>query len=253
MWRVFAMLLVLLADGASFGDDAPEIKVFVGKEGQRVELVTGGVMGAAAALVRLRGSGSAFDGAVIRCVVERRHNGRTLVTRHHGAGWELLQLGDGDGRVYASGGEPFAIKYDEAQSRAASAADVITERDKQVASGEVALFEKKEYPHLVKKYENKATAASAILGKSCKGAPHLRFQWSSFSDEDMDNVDVWAACQPMVTALQSQCGALRGVTELVCRMGGSLEVTRSADRMVFTTTRNGAATAGAFLSTHLGK
>lgn len=229
------------------------VKAFKGTEGQSVEVAMLKPIAQGAALLRVRRSGSSFDGLVLRCAVEDRGRGRGFTTRFHGASYELLRLDEGTGRVYFPEVKDFAVNFDEDGSGKSQGSELVSEHEKQLASGAISLFEKKDFPHLVTKYEAKAAAATAELGKACGAAPSFTFQWSSFSDEAMENIDAWAVCQPLLAQARAKCGTLKGVGKLVCRIGPKLELTRADDTLTFTTTLKGAAEGPSFVAAQLGK
>jgi hypothetical protein len=114
--------------------------------------------------------------------------------------------------------------------------------------GELALLAKKPWPALTKKYE---AAAAAAVAKTCGGALTFTFAWATFPDEFMAETDAWAACAPLVTKLGARCGALKGVTRLVCQAGPQHALERAGTTLTFTTTPKGAATGPAFIQKHL--
>lgn len=225
-------------------------KVWKGSEGQLVEVGTL-VPASQGALVRVRQSGSPHDGLVLRCTIEDRGRDRAFVTRYHGSTYELLRVGEGAGRANFPEVKDFAVKFLEDAS--GKGAELVAEHEKQLASGALAMFEKKAFPYLVTKYEAKAAAANAELNKACGGAAHFSYEWSSFPDEAMENLDVWAACQPLVTQARAKCATVKGVDKLVCRMGPSLGLSRTSGAITFTTTTKGAADGPSFVAAQLRK
>lgn len=189
------------------------LRVYAGPEGQRVEVAKL----ADGALVRFTKTGSPHDGLVVRCTPE-------YATRFHGSEWTLLRLAaTGKGTAWFPGVKEFPVAY--LEDGAAQAADLLAEHERQRADGRLALFAKKEHPHLVRKYEAKAATALAELRKSCPAVTAFRFDWASFSDDDMDNHDVWALCASAVRCTP-------GVSELVCRRGAKRLEVRSGAQLV---------------------
>ena len=134
-----------------------------------------------------------------------------------------------------------------------STAEVLAAHQQQLESGRIAAFQKKAWPHLEKKYTARAAEALPALAKGCGSSPTFTFDWKSFSDEVMAELDVWAACAPLVTRARSHCAAVKGVTSLVCRFGPTLGMERRGDTLTFTTTQQGAAEGPAILDRTLSR
>jgi len=225
-------------------------KIWKGSEGQLIE-VGSLVPTGQGALVRVRQSGSPHDGLVLRCTIEDRGRDRAFITRFHGERYELLRIGDGAGRAFFPEAKDFTVKFQEDAS--GKSVELVAEHEKQLASGAIAMFEKKAFPHLVTKYEAKAAAAAIELNKACGGAAKFSYEWSSFPDDVMENVDAWAACQPLLSQARARCPALKGVDKLVCRMGPSLALSRTTGAITFTTTTKGAAEGPSYVAAQLRK
>lgn len=187
------------------------LRLYAGPDGQLVEIAK---LSPTAALVRVTKSGSPHDGLVLRCETDER-SGR-FTTRYHGGDWTVVALnGNGAGEAFVPEANKFRLKYIEAEH--ADPSVLLAEHAKQQQNGRLALFAKKDYPHLVKKYEAKAAAA-------CPGVA-FSYDWASFTDDDMANVDVAALCVP------SSCPA--AVTQMVCRRGSKKLQVREGARLTF--------------------
>lgn len=188
------------------------LRVYAGPEGQRIEVAKL----ADGALVRFTKTGSPHDGLVFRCDADYR-------TRFHGADWTVLRLANtGKGNAWFPGVPEFRVAY--LEDGAAQADAFLAEHERQRSDGRLAMFAKKEHPHLVKKYEAKAAAALTELQRSCPAVTGLTFDWASFSDSDMDEHDVWALCAPVVRCVP-------GVTQLSCRRGAKRLEVRAGTRL----------------------
>lgn len=236
-------LLLLLAQSPQ----AALARGYRGPEGQRVEVVTLLPLAEHRALVRISGAGSPADGLVLEALVTESSRGvRTHTARVRGADWVVLRLEEGRGEANAPDTAAFTVKFDEAAK--VEPAPLIELHLAQRERGELALLAKKPFPHLVQKYE---AAASAAVAKTCDGRLGFTFAWATFSDEVMAEVDAWKACEGLVVALRGRCGATKGLTRLVCRMGAQPALERAGDTLTFTTTPKGAATGAAFVRQHL--
>lgn len=214
---VAVLCLLPLFAGA---EEAASARAYQGPEGQRVEVVRLSPLSAGAGLVRIQRTGSPFDGLVLRCEVE---DGR-FTTRFHGGPWTVLRLsGNGGGLVFFPEVAEFRVTFTE---DAVSAADLFAEHQRQRDDGRLAMFAKKEHPHLVRKYEAQALAETR---KACPEVTAFTFDWATFTDEDMDTLDVWALCAPLVGA----CAP--GVTQLTCRRGSVRALVRTGAKVTLTT------------------
>lgn len=229
-------------------------RAYKGPEGQRVELVTLQPPSAGRALVRFAGTGSPHDGLVLDATVrDEARSVRSVVTRFRGGDYVLLRLEAGTGRANFPEVSPFPVRYDEADAGQPDASALFAAQEPQRASGALALFAKREFPHLTAKYDAKAAAALAKLNERCGSKATFAFRWADFTDEDMEEHDVFALCQPLFPTLESRCAVAKGHATLVCARGDALRLTRDAGTLVFTTTAKGKAEGGAFLAAQLGK
>lgn len=197
-----------------------DVKVYRGRDGQRVEVVTlaGGEKGKPATLVRVTGSGSERDGLVFRGVTDRS-NRDAFVMRHGGKDWTLFDKRDGELSVFMPGPREFRAKFDEPSTKEADAKAIVKTHEAQLADDSIALAEKAEWPHLVAKYEKAASEAAAAVSKSCGVPVSFGFRWATFDDDTMANVDAWKLCAPLVPALQSRCAAVKARPKVVCALG----------------------------------
>ena len=213
------VLLIALAQ-------APEVesaKVFRGAEGQLVEVVTLKPRAAKKLLVRVRSSDSENDGLVIPATLENDD----LSTTARGGAWNVLVVRGESREVFLPGGKSFKVKFDQPATDAFNGAELLTAYASQASRR--ALFARKEWPVLEKKYQAAADAAVGKLGKPCGHPVVFTFDWSSFPDAVMGEMDVWKACEPSVAQAQKKCPA-----KLTCRGGAAAGVTTEGDALVFT-------------------
>ena len=249
------MLTLLVSMVTSQALTAQSLKVYRGRDGQRVEVVAlapqqPGKGASPNALVRVTGSGSERDGLVFRGTL--REQGRAFVMRYGGQDWTLTTNRDGNVDVSMPGrSESFGVKYDEASTTAGNKDEVVKAHLSQVADDSIALAEKAEWPNIVAKYEKKAAEAAASVSKSCGVSSSITFRWATFDDETMANVDAWKLCAPMVAALQSKCAAVKQRPAVVCQLGATPAVERLEGVLRITTTTKGVTTA--FVQQELGR
>jgi hypothetical protein len=198
------------------------VKVFRGPEGQLVELATLEPRASKKLLVRVRGADSEHDGLVVPCVLENED----VTTTHRGADWNLLVLRGESREVYLAP-KHFQVKFDQAATDAFNAEELLSAFASQ--GSRRALFARREWPTLEKKYQAAADAAAAKLNKPCAHAVAFSFDWSSFPDTVMAAQDVWKACEPALAQAQKNCPAT-----VTCRGGIAAGVSSEGEVLVFT-------------------
>lgn len=224
------------------------VKVYRGGDGQVVEVVTLAPRASKRAVVRFRGADSEHDGLALPCEVRAGSQGTDFVSRHGGSEWTVLSQREGRNTVYVPGRPEFAVKFDREGTDAAKAADVLAAHEAQLRDGRLAAFAKKPWPVLEAKYQGLADAAVRGLAKPCGRALTFRFDWPTFGDETMAELDVWKACAPLVSRLESSCALAKQATVLRCRLGAAHGLAVEGDALVFTTTAAGGTSARDFLA-----
>ncbi|CAM4505617.1 hypothetical protein [Corallococcus exiguus] len=247
------MLAAILATTAAHSLEAVAGKVYRGTDGQSVEVVTLEPRTASEVLIRVRGTDSEEDGIALRATLKRHSRGADYVTRHRGGDYVILLQRDGRYEAVLPGVQAFPVKFNQDATDEASTAEVLTAHQQQLESGRIAAFQKKAWPHLEKKYTARAGEAVAALNKACGTSSTFTFEWKSFSDEVMAELDVWAACAPLASRAQAHCASVKTVTSLVCRFGPTLGLERGKDTLTFTTTPKGAAEGPAVLDRNLSR
>jgi hypothetical protein len=239
------MLALFVSLVASQALNPTGLKVYRGKDGQRVEVVTlASEKGKTNALARVSGSGSERDGLVFRGVLER-HDREGFVMKYGGKDWHLFDNRDGALTVYMPGLREFQAKYDEPSTKESDAAAVVKAHQAQLVDDSIAIAEKAEWPHLTAKYEKAATDAAQAISTSCGTPSSLALRWATFDDDTMANVNVWKLCAPLVPALQSRCAAVKARPRVVCQLGSMASVERLDGLLRITVTKSGVTTSWA--------
>lgn len=248
------MLTLLVSMVTSQALVAQGLKVYRGKDGQRVEVVALAPQQPKGpnALVRVTASGSERDGLVFRGTTSPAQRGTSFTMKYGGKDWELCRNSDGDLEVWMPGlQQSFHAKYDDPATTAADKNAVLKDHQTQLADDSIALVEKSEWPNLVAKYSKKAAEASASLSKSCGAPVTIGIRFATFDDDTMANLDVWKLCSPMVSALESKCAAVKARPKVVCQLGAAPGVEKLDGSLRITTTTKSVTTS--FLQTELGK
>ncbi|MCB9655667.1 MAG: hypothetical protein H6729_16205 [Deltaproteobacteria bacterium] len=238
---------------AIIGQNLPDIsssKVFLGPAGERVEVVALKPVSKNLALIRVTNADSAHDGLVMPCEVRVSGSNSKYATKHNGSGWIIMSLDGGRADVEVPGRPAFVASFNKKATAALEPEQILAAQREQEASGVLRLFQRQSYPKMEAKYEGLAQEAAAKLSKRCGHTVSMRFDWGSFSDEVMGDVNAWKACAPIVDHLERSCDKVKQADEVVCRMGTSfrLELKAEAKEISFTTTPAGQKDGPSFLS-----
>ncbi|WP_342375534.1 hypothetical protein NVS55_30140 [Myxococcus stipitatus] len=247
------LLLLLCAQGAVASESLESLglKVYRGADGQSIEVVTLAPREASEVVLRLQSTDSEQDGLSVRGKVRTAGQSIDFVVRHRGADWVLLSQRAGDVEAFVPGKPSFRVKFSQEATDKASASEVLSAHVLQRESGRLTAFEKKAWPYLEKKYAARATEAMVALRKACGTSPTFTFDWKTFDDAVMAELDVWAACAPLATRARARCATVKDVTVLTCRFGPVFALERGTGTLTFTTTPGGAAEGPSFLETRL--
>lgn len=198
--------LLLLALGQTARPTVEAHKVFRGPEGQLIDVLTLAPRKDKKGLLRVRNADSDHDGLVMEVTLE---DGDASTT-YRGAQWNVLARK----KVYVPGKPEFKVDFDQAATDALVDTDVLSAWETQ--GPRRALFVRREWPALEKKYQAAADAVATQLTKSCGHPVALGFDWSSLPDSVMGELDVWKKCEPVLIAAKKGCPA-----KLTCRLSGA--------------------------------
>lgn len=242
-------VLCLVSSAAAAPLEVATVKVYLGPDGQALDVARLKPVKDKRALVRLRAANSDIDGLVLAGTVTEQGD---FVTRIHGADWALVRLSDGRAAVSAPGIKPFDAQYKDI-AKDGLGEELALAHATQTESGQLVLLAKKEFPHLVRKYEAQANTALVSLNKTCGTTLSFAFRWATFSDDDLAERDVWSLCEPLLNAALKHCRALGGLSQLTCQRGEALDLSRTGSALTFTTTDKGQSAGSAFVGHALEK
>ncbi|MBK8010526.1 MAG: hypothetical protein IPK13_04205 [Deltaproteobacteria bacterium] len=236
---------------AVIGQNVPEIssaKVFRGPAGERVEVIALKPVSKNLALLRVQGADSAHDGLVLPCEVQVDGSTSKYVTRHDGGNWTIMSLRGGRADVEVPGRPAFAASFDKKLTEALKPDEILSAHREQESRGTLKLFQRKSYPKMEAKYQGLAQEAAAKLSKRCGHTVSMRFDWGSFGDEVMAEVNAWKACAPIIERLERSCDTVKKASEIVCKMGTTFGLEIEENAISFTTTPSGQKDGPGFLS-----
>jgi hypothetical protein len=227
-----AVLCGAVAEAADGTSDI--VRSYRGQDGQQVHVVLLSADRRGAALVQVLKSTSTVDGLVLDATLST--DGTRFETRLEGSPWTVLQVKDGKGEAFVPQVKSFAVTFDEKAIASIDSKALLTLQASQRESGALTLAAKKPFPFLTKKYEAKAAAAWGEVQKRCKTNASFRYEWASFSDDDMENVDVFKVCAPIFDGVLRKCDSVKSVTAVSCKMATAFSLETSQGQMVFSTT-----------------
>lgn len=249
MAATLAALVFVVSVAGAAPLDVVTVKIYRGPDGQELDFATLRPISDKRALVRVRAANSELDDLVVLGTVTA---GGEFVTRIHGSDWSLVRFSDGRAAVSAPGIQPFNATYKDLANDGV-ASELTRAHAEQFESDQLTLLEKKEFPHLVRKYEALAKEGLVSLNKTCGSTLTFTFRWATFTDDDMGERDVWSLCEPVLRAARTNCRALKGFTELKCQGGTAFDLAEVGKVLVFTTTEKGQSAGPTFTVKALGK
>jgi hypothetical protein len=218
----------------------PEVdfsKSYLGKDGQMLELVFLKPKKAQQALIRVSKSNSVFDDVVFRASI-KEGRGTDFVIRYRGGDYFMVVQRNEMTTVNVPENKEFVVKFSETATKEMKPESLVEGLEKQKES--TALLARKEWVFLEKKYSTKAQALSETLSKKCKSDVKINFNWASFPDEIMAEIDVWPLCAGLE---QLNCATMKSNPQLTCQLGTNM----GFEKGVFTTTKEGAKNGSTFV------
>jgi hypothetical protein len=244
-----ALVLAAIAAGRAQAEGPVEPgKVFVGPEGLAVTIVPLTPRADHKVLIRVTGSGSAFDDKAIPHTVEDGGGTRfDYATTYRGRHWNTINVRDGRYQVNVPGHRDSpTVRYDEARTKALSADEVYKTYQRQQADGtltKLAAFDRKEE---TARHEKQLADTTAAFAKACGATPAVKVDWASFSDADLRELSVASYCGEPLDKLAYLCGESREARQTIattvktftCTMGQAMKLELAGATLAWTTSRS---------------
>ena len=226
-------------------------RVYVGGDGVAIAVVPLKPRSDNKALVRVTGSGTAFDDKVI--LHERGDDGGKIAysTTYHGRSWYTITVpSSGEARpipIYLPGRRDVTVKYDERKSAELKVDDVYRAYQKQQADGTLkalAAFNRKDE---TARHEKQLGETVDTFAKRCGYRLPVKLEWASFSDEDLKELSIASYCGEPIDAMARLCEdsaeARRTITTAIktftCKIGPEMQLDLAGTSLNWTTSRSG--------------
>ncbi|HNN96262.1 MAG TPA: hypothetical protein PKI03_28500 [Pseudomonadota bacterium] len=196
------------------------------------------------AIIQVTGTKSPFDGLALPYKRSSNGNSDYYTTQWRGRSFSFVQVHHG-GRerweLYLPGDVRTAhpVSGDEAASKAANAAAILAQHEKQKADGTLARFSNFSRKDEQAEQDKSLADAVAEADKVCGSKLRATIAWASVSDEVMKTYSVSSFCSTPVNVLAELCkktpaaaGMLRDkVKELSCSWGGPHKLTLTGSKL----------------------
>jgi hypothetical protein len=249
-----AVIVAAVALGASTGLAAAPVeagKVYSGTEGEEVAVVPLAPRAAKKYILRVRGTGSEFDGKVFPYELNDWSTSSTeqynFKTQWHGRDYTTLYGRDQRYELYVPGRQQaIRVTFDEKRTAALKPEEVYATYQKLQSDGTLAklmAFDRKgEQARHDKSYADTLLEMNNACGTSVSAA----IDWSSVNDDLLKELSISSYCESPLTSLKSLCEvsnvAKQTVREKVkqvsCRFGPALETKVEADRVIWQTNKD---------------
>ncbi|WP_223755834.1 hypothetical protein [Myxococcus sp. RHSTA-1-4] len=223
-------------------------KVYSGTEGEEVAVVPLAPRSDKKFLIRVRGTGSEFDGKVFPYELNDWSTSSTVQlnykTQWHGRDYTALHVRDQRYEMYVPGRQQaIRLTYDEKKTQSLKPEEVYSQYQKLQKDGTLAklmAFDRKgEAARHDKDYADTLHEMNSACGTSVSAA----IDWSSVTDDHLKELSISSYCDAPLTAMKQLCTvsniAKQTVREKVkqvsCRFGNALEPKLEADRVIWTT------------------
>jgi len=247
------LLTLALAPAAARAADSPVEpgRVYVSGDGVTVAVVPLKPRTDNKALVRVTGSGTAFDD---KAILYQRDDGDGKVqywTTYRGRSWYTITVPSSpEARpipIYLPGRRDVTVKYDERKSAELKPDDVYRAYQKQQADGTLkalAAFNRKEENA---RHEKQLAETGESFTKQCGYKLPVTVNWASFYDEDVKELSISSYCGDPIEAMARLCEdsaeAKRTITAAIksfsCTMGPELKLDIAGTALNWTTSRSG--------------
>lgn len=226
-------------------------KVYSGSEGEEAAVVPLSPRSEGKFLIRVKGTGSEFDGKVFPYEIIDESSGSTTRVRYstewRGRGYSALHQRNSSYELYVPGRQQsIKLAYDEKRTAALKPEEVYAQHQKQTADGtlqKLMAFDRKGE----QAYHDKAYAeVLKDLNTTCGTQVSAAIDWSSVNDEQLKELSISGYCESPLEALKDLCAvsniAKQTVKEKVkglsCRFGPALEPKLEAGRVIWTTNKD---------------
>jgi hypothetical protein len=246
-----AVIVTAVALGATSGLAAAPVeagKVYSGSEGEEVAVVPLTPRSAKKYLLRVRGTGSEFDGKVFPYELSDWSTSSSAQynykTQWHGRGYTALHVRDQRYELYVPGRQQaIRVTFDEKKTQALKPEEVYATYQKLQADGTLAKLMAFDRKGEQARHDKTYAATLLEMNNACGTSVAATIDWSSVNDDLLKELSISGYCESPLTALKSLCEASNiakqtvreKVKQVSCRFGSELESKVEADRVIWTT------------------
>jgi hypothetical protein len=245
---------LLLPPAAARADSPVEPgRVYVGGDGIAVAVVPLKPRTDNKALVRVTGSGTAFDDKVMLYERDDRDGGKIAYsTTYHGRSWFTITVPtSAEARpipIYLPGRRDVTVKLDEKKSAELKTDDVYRAYQKQQADGTLkalAAFNRKD--ETARHEKQLAESPGADFAKKCGFKLPVKIDWATFPDDDLKELSIATYCGEPIDAMARLCEdsaeARRTIATAIktftCKIGPEMQLELAGTSLNWTTSRSG--------------
>ena len=245
--------LPFLAPAAARADAPVEPgRVYVGGDGVTIAVVPLKPRADGKALVRVTGSGTAFDDKVIPHERGDGDGGRIAYsTTYHGRSWFTITVPSGAEAkpipIYLPGRRDVTVKFDERRSAELKTDDMFRAYQKQQSDGTLKALAAFNRPEETAHHEKQLAAdAGDTFAKRCGYKLPVKINWASFSDDDIKELSIASYCGEPIEAMARLCEdsaeAKRTIEKAIksfgCTMGPAMQMDIAGTTLNWTTSRS---------------
>jgi hypothetical protein len=226
-------------------------KVYVGTEGEEVAVVPLTPRSEKKFLLRVRGTGSEFDGKVFPYELNDWSTSSTVqlnyTTQWRGRDYSALNVRGQRYELYVPGRQQaIRVTYDEKKTQALKPEEVYAQYQKLQADGTLAKLMAFDRKGEAASQDKAYAEALREMNNACGTSVSAAIDWSSITDDQLKELSISSYCESPLSALEDLCTvsniARQTVREKVkqvsCRFGNAMEPTLEADRVIWTTTKD---------------
>lgn len=249
--NMVAVIVAAVALGATSGLAASPVeagKVYSGSEGEEVAVVPLAPRAAKKYLLRVRGTGSEFDGKVFpyelndwSTSTSEQYN---FKTQWHGRDYTALHVRDKRYELYVPGRQQaIRLTFDEKKTQALKPEELYTTYQKLQSDGTLAKLMAFDRKGEAARHDKDYAATLLEMNNACGTSVSAAIDWSSVNDDLLKEVSISSYCESPLTAMKGLCEvsnvAKQTVREKVkqvsCRFAPTQEPKFEADRLIWTT------------------
>ncbi|WP_246356917.1 hypothetical protein [Pyxidicoccus fallax] len=248
MVAVIVAAVALGAAPALAGAPVEAGKVYSGTEGEEVAVVPLTPRTDKKFIIRVRGTGSEFDGLVFPYELNDWSTSSTTQlnykTQWHGRGYTALHVRDQRYELYVPGRQQaIRLTYDEKKTQSLKADEVYSQYQKLQKDGTLAKLMAFDRKGEAARHDKAYAEVLHEMNTACGTSVAASIDWSSVTDDHLKELSISSYCEPPLSALKGLCAvsniAKQTVREKVkqvsCRFGDGQEPKLEADRVIWMT------------------